>query len=81
MRVLLLALALVGQVVSGSAPNVITATAPTLRDTFVRIVTLFKMRYVLSYVPKGVAAQGWHPVDVRLTRGAADIRARRGYQR
>lgn len=61
--------------------DVITATAPTLRDTFVRIVTLFKTRYVLSYVPKAVAAAGWHSVDVRLTKGAADIRARRGYQR
>ena len=61
--------------------DMITATSPTLRDTFVRIVTLFKTRYVLSYVPKGVGAQGWHPIDVRLTHGAADIRARRGYQR
>src|SRR5262249_15368414 len=61
--------------------DVIEATTPTLRDAFVRIVALFKRRYVLSYVPKGVPAAGWHPVDVHLTRGAADIRARRGYQR
>jgi VWFA-related protein len=61
--------------------DVITATASTLRDAFVRVVTFFKTRYVLSYVPKGVSPQGWHPVDVRLTHGAADIRARRGYQR
>lgn len=70
-----------GALAQETGGDVITATAPTLRDTFVRIVTLFKTRYVLSYVPKGVAAQGWHPVDVRLTHGAADIRARRGYQR
>ncbi|HYT75883.1 MAG TPA: hypothetical protein VEL79_14110 [Vicinamibacterales bacterium] len=44
-------------------------------------MTLFKSRYVLSYAPKGVPEEGWHPVDVRLTRGPADIRARRGYQR
>lgn len=61
--------------------DVITASAQNLRETFVRIVTVFKTRYVLSYVPKGVPAQGWHPVDVRLTHGAADVRARRGYQR
>jgi VWFA-related protein len=57
------------------------ASDANLRDTFVRVVTLFKSRYVLSYAPKGVPEGGWHPVDVRLTRGAADIRARRGYQR
>jgi hypothetical protein len=61
--------------------EMIVATGPTLRDTFVRIVTLFKSRYVLSYTPKGVPATGWHPVEVRLTRGTADVRARRGYQR
>jgi VWFA-related protein len=61
--------------------DLVVATTPTLRDTFVRIVTLFKSRYVLSYVPNGVASPGWHSVDVRLARGAADIRARRGYQR
>jgi VWFA-related protein len=61
--------------------ELIVATGPTLRATFVRIVTLFKSRYVLSYTPKGVPATGWHPVDVRLTRGKAELRARRGYQR
>ncbi len=61
--------------------DVIVATEPTLRDTFVRMVTLFKTRYVLSYVPKGVSAPGWHPVDVRLTRRPGELRARRGYQR
>jgi VWFA-related protein len=61
--------------------DLITASAPTLRDTFVRIVTLFKTRYVLSYVPKVSPRKAGTPVDVRLTHGAADVRARRGYQR
>jgi Ca-activated chloride channel family protein len=59
----------------------IVAQTPNLRDTFVRVVSLFKSRYVLSYIPRGVPETGWHSVDVRLKRGAADIRARPGYQR
>lgn len=61
--------------------DVVIATAPDLREAFVRIVTLFKSRYVLSYEPENVPATGWHPVSVRLTRTKADIRARSGYQR
>jgi hypothetical protein len=38
-----------------------------------------KTRYVLSYTPRGVAREGWHTLDVRLTRRAGDITARKGY--
>lgn len=42
----------------------------------------FRTRYVLQYIPRGVAATGWHPVEVRVKRkGNYDIRARRGYER
>ncbi|MGH9410283.1 MAG: VWA domain-containing protein [Vicinamibacterales bacterium] len=61
--------------------DVLTASGADLTDAFVRIVRLFKTRYVLSYVPEGVAPDGWHPIAVRLTHGKADIHARRGYQR
>ena len=61
--------------------DVIVAPTSNLRDTFVRIVSLFKSRYVLSYVPRAVPETGWHPVDVHLKRGRADIHARPGYQR
>jgi VWFA-related protein len=52
-----------------------------LRDTFVRIVTEFRSRYLLSYVPRGVDAAGWHPLDVKLTNRKGKVTARRGYLR
>ncbi|HEY3885749.1 MAG TPA: VWA domain-containing protein [Vicinamibacterales bacterium] len=61
--------------------DVLTASGADLTDAFVRIVHLFKTRYVLSYVPKGVPPDGWHPITVRLTHRKADVHARRGYQR
>jgi hypothetical protein len=43
-----------------------------LRAAFVGILDEFRQRYVLSYVPQGVPAGGWHELDVR-------VRARPGY--
>lgn len=59
----------------------LVATMPDLRDVFVRIISLFKSRYVLSYEPQHVPSTGWHTVSVRLTRTRGDVRARSGYQR
>lgn len=53
----------------------------SLRDTFVRVISEFKSRYVLTYTPTGVAPGGWHALDVRLKRVRADVTARRGYLR
>lgn len=52
-----------------------------LRETFARVVREFKSRYVLMYAPRAVEAEGWHAIDVRLTRQAATVTARRGYLR
>lgn len=52
-----------------------------LRDTFVRVISEFKSRYVLSYAPRGVEQGGWHPIEVRLKGRRADVTARRGYLR
>jgi hypothetical protein len=42
----------------------------------------FRTRYVLQYIPRGVPATGWHPVEVRVKgKKNYDIRARRGYER
>ncbi|MGE3344158.1 MAG: VWA domain-containing protein, partial [Vicinamibacterales bacterium] len=49
-----------------------------LRETFVRVLRDFKSRYILTYTPQGVAPDGWHPIEVRLKSGAADVAARRG---
>lgn len=47
---------------------------------FEQILTAFRTRYVLRYTPRGVDRQGWHTLDVSLTRGGSyTVRARRGY--
>ena len=50
-----------------------------LSATFARILEEFRMRYLISYSPEGVAPGGWHQLEVRVrTRGAA-VKARPGY--
>jgi hypothetical protein len=34
---------------------------------------------VLTYTPTGVAADGWHDVEVKLTTKKGKIRTKRGY--
>ena len=39
----------------------------------------FRASYVLQYVPRGVAAEGWHDVSVAVRKHAGyEIRARKG---
>jgi VWFA-related protein len=52
-----------------------------LRETFARIITDFRSRYVLTYTPAGVDHAGWHPIEVRVKGRRARITARRGYVR
>jgi VWFA-related protein len=52
-----------------------------LREAFVKIVTEFRSRYLLTYTPEGVDAGGWHPIDVRLKGKKGRVTARRGYLR
>lgn len=52
-----------------------------LRDTFVRIVSEFRSRYLLMYTPRGVDSGGWHPIEVKLKGKRGKITARRGYLR
>lgn len=56
-------------------------SSASLGKTFLAILEEFRRRYVLRYVPRGVAAGGWHDIRVRLLRGRGEIRARPGYQR
>lgn len=46
---------------------------------FSRILEEFRMRYLLSYSPEGVASGGWHRLDVRVKRRGAAVKARPGY--
>ncbi len=57
----------------------LAGTDADLRDTFVRTLAEFRDRYVLTYEPTGVAAGGWHPIEVRLKGKRGRITARRGY--
>ena len=44
-----------------------------------RILTEFRSRYVLSFTPAGVAAGGFHRLDVKVRRGGTAVKARQGY--
>jgi Ca-activated chloride channel family protein len=60
--------------------RVLHASNPAkLRGLFEQAIREMKTRYILSYTPHGVAREGWHALDVRLTRRAGDITARKGY--
>ena len=50
-----------------------------LRDTFRRILQAFRSRYILAYTPTGVAAGGFHRLDVRVKRRGLTVKARPGY--
>ena len=60
--------------------RVLFATSNTdLRSAFTTTLAEFRDRYVLSYTPTGVAATGWHRLDVRLKGKRGKVTARRGY--
>ena len=48
---------------------------------FRQIVEDFKTRYLLTYSPRDVPPDGWHPLEVRVTTRGGEVRARRGYWR
>ena len=50
-----------------------------LSGAFVRILDEFRQRYLLSYSPRGVTAQGWHELRVTVKRRGVSVKARAGY--
>jgi VWFA-related protein len=54
-------------------------TSQDLEETFLQILSEMKDRYLLSFTPSGETSDGWHELKVKLKKGRADIRARRGY--
>jgi VWFA-related protein len=52
-----------------------------LQEVFVRIMSEFRSRYLLTYTPTGVDAGGWHPIQVKLRNKTGSVIARRGYLR
>jgi VWFA-related protein len=58
-----------------------TTNTGDLRQAFTRILTEFRTRYLLTYVPQRVDKTGWHPIEVKLKNKKGEVTARRGYQR
>lgn len=56
-----------------------TDRSDKLRETFVRIIDEFRTRYLLTYTPRGVEGNGWHPIEVKLKGKRGTVVARRGY--
>jgi VWFA-related protein len=56
-----------------------TDRSDKLRQTFVRIIDEFRTRYLLTYTPRGVDGNGWHPIEVKLKGRRGTVVARRGY--
>jgi VWFA-related protein len=50
-----------------------------LRPAFQRILTEFRSRYVLAYSPQGVAAGGFHRLEIAVPNRRAVVKARAGY--
>jgi VWFA-related protein len=50
-----------------------------LGAAFVRILTEFRQRYLVSYTPRGVPKEGWHRLEVRVKGRRLTVRARPGY--
>ena len=50
-----------------------------LRAAFERIAAEFRSRHVITYMPRGVEAAGWHPLQVSLKGRSGRVTARRGY--
>ena len=54
-------------------------SAVDLQKVFAGVVDEFRRRYVLSFTPRGVAATGWHRLQVRVKGRRPTIVARQGY--
>jgi VWFA-related protein len=57
-----------------------TESIRTLRASMIEVLTEFRSRYVIAYMPTGVSRDdGWHHVEVRLKGRRADVKAKDGY--
>jgi VWFA-related protein len=50
-----------------------------LRAVFLTVLDEFRQRYVVSYSPSGVSANGWHTLTVRVKQPNDGVKARPGY--
>jgi VWFA-related protein len=52
-----------------------------LAEVFRGILEEFRLRYLVTYTPKGVSGSGWHKLEVRVKHRSATVKARPGYMR
>jgi VWFA-related protein len=64
---------------SGGGRRWLAASPNDLRNLFGRVLDELRARYLLTYYPTGVAAEGWHDVKVTLKGARGDVTARPGY--
>jgi Ca-activated chloride channel homolog len=50
-----------------------------LGSIFVGVLEEFRLRYLISYSPRGVSNAGWHRLEVRVKRRGVTVKARPGY--
>jgi VWFA-related protein len=55
------------------------ASSRDLRGAFQRVLQQFRSRYVLAYTPTGVPLDGFHRLEVGVTRRGLNVKARPGY--
>jgi VWFA-related protein len=55
-------------------------TTTDLHAVFLRMLDEHRLRYLVSYTPRGVAKGGWHRLDVRVKGRDAKVKARPGYE-
>jgi VWFA-related protein len=68
------------QLTSTTGGDVVEVTSTRdVREAFIRLLTEYRHRYLLSYRPKNVDRAGWHELDVRVSTRGVDVRARPGY--
>ena len=66
-------------IASQTGGRLLDVESRNLSATFLSVLNEFRERYVLVYSPTGVARQGWHPLEVKVRRKAATVKARPGY--
>ena len=54
-------------------------SSKSLGETFGRILEEFRQRYLITYIPQGVPARGWHTVKVRVKQHNYKVMHRPGY--
>jgi VWFA-related protein len=54
-------------------------SAKSLSAVFLQVLEEFRQRYLVSYSPSGVSAEGWHRLTVRVKGRNMEVKARPGY--